>query len=275
MDIKDLNKPQLILLAVLLSFVTSIATGITTVTLMQQAPTSFTAPVNRVIKQTIEKIQQVEGKTTVQTVVVKEEDLVVDAIAKNKSAIFTVSKEILNEEGKTVEVPAGRGFAVAEGGAVVVDGDLVPDKGVYYLKNDSGKFKADFVSADKAGFSFLKIGAPVNEKDKLVFTVPAFGDLSKMKAGQKIIVVGNSISSFIFEGTDISLPKSSAGAIVLDLDGNALGIALSGEDSFAPISAINKSFKLSLNPGAVDSAETMPAVPILAPALETPASSAQ
>ena len=76
MDIKDLNKPQLILLAVLLSFVTSIATGITTVTLMQQAPTSFTAPVNRVIKQTVEKIQQVEGKTTVQTVVIKEEDLV-------------------------------------------------------------------------------------------------------------------------------------------------------------------------------------------------------
>ena len=210
-----------------------------------------------------------------QTVVVKEEDLVVDAIAKNKSALFIASKEVLDEEGKTIEVSAGRGFAISDGGAVVVDGDLVPDKGVYYLKNDSGKFKADFISTDKAGFSFLKIGTPVNEKDKLVFTVPAFGDLSKMKAGQKIIVVGNSISSFIFEGTDISLPKSSAGAIVLDLDGNALGIALSGEDSFAPISAINKSFKLSLNPGAVDSAETMPAAPILAPSVTPSASIAQ
>ncbi|KKS11774.1 MAG: hypothetical protein UU66_C0009G0017, partial [Parcubacteria group bacterium GW2011_GWB1_41_5] len=81
MDIKDLNKSQLILLAVLLSFVTSIATGITTVTLMQQAPVSFTAPINRVVQQTIEKIQQVEGKTITQTVIVKEEDLVVDAIA--------------------------------------------------------------------------------------------------------------------------------------------------------------------------------------------------
>ena len=88
MDIKDLNKTQLILLAVLLSFVTSIATGITTVTLMQQAPKSITTPINRVVQQTIEKIQQVEGKTVTQTVVVKEEDLVVDAIAKNKSSIF-------------------------------------------------------------------------------------------------------------------------------------------------------------------------------------------
>ena len=113
MDIKDLNKSQLILLAVLLSFVTSIATGITTVTLMQQAPASFTAPVNRIIKQTIEKIQQVEGKTITQTVVIKEEDLVVDAIAKNKSSIFTVTKEVIDEAGHTVEVSAGKSFVIS------------------------------------------------------------------------------------------------------------------------------------------------------------------
>src|SRR3989344_8073210 len=176
MDIKDLNKSQLILLAVLLSFVTSIATGITTVSLMQQAPASFTVPVNREIRQTVEKIQQVEGKTTVQTVVVKEEDLVVDAIAKNKSAVFTITKEILDTELKTVEVSAGRGFAVSKD-TIVADAVLVFEKGAYYVKNDSGKFKADFVSSDKDGFSFLKIGAPVNGTDKLVTTIPSFGDI--------------------------------------------------------------------------------------------------
>ena len=61
MDIKDLNKPQLIMLALLLSFVTSIATGITTVTLMQQAPASVTVPINRIVKETVEKI--VPGST--------------------------------------------------------------------------------------------------------------------------------------------------------------------------------------------------------------------
>lgn len=240
MDIKDLNKPQLILLAVLLSFVTSIATGITTVTLMQQAPASFTAPVNNVIRQTIEKIQQVEGKTTVQTVVVKEEDLVVDAIAKNKSAVFIVSKEIFNvEEIKIVEVSSGRGFAISTDGTVVVDANLVPDKGVYYVKNDSGKFKADFISTDKAGFSFLKIGDAVDGKSKVSFTVPAFGDLDKMKIGQKVIVLGSSISSYIFEGNDINITKTSAGGLVLNLDGEVLGISLSGETvDFAPIKTI-------------------------------------
>ncbi len=264
MDIKDLNKPQLLLLAVLLSFVTSIATGITTVTLMQQAPASFVAPINRVIKQTIEKIQQVEGKTTVQTVVVKEEDLVVDAIEKNKSSIFAVSREILGSEGQTIEVSAGRGFAVSSNGTVVVDGSLADNKGVYYLKNDGGKFKADFISLDKTGFSFLKLGDPVDSKDKLVFTVPTFGDLEKMKIGQKILVLGASVFSFIFDGNKdikMSVVKSNGGAAVLDLDGNVLGIALSGETiSFALISAINDALKLSDS-----SATTMSATPILAP----------
>lgn len=264
MDIKDLNKSQLILLAVLLSFVTSIATGITTVTLMQQAPASFTTPVNRVIKQTIEKIQQVEGKTTVQTVVIKEEDLVVDAIAKNKSAVFTITKEAQDANSNTVEVSAGLGFGVSTSGVVVADATLVPDKGIYFVKNDSGKFKADFISADKAGFSTLKIGTPVNGTDKVVFTVPTFGDLSKMKIGQKILVLGDNIASFIFDGNKdikMSVPKSNGGAIVLDLDGNVLGLALSGETiSFVPIDVIANVLKLSKNP-----ATTMPAAATLAP----------
>ncbi len=246
MDIKELNKTQLILLAILLSFVTSIATGITTVTLMQQAPASVTAPINRVVQQTIEKIQQVEGKTTVQTVVIKEEDLVVDAIAKNKSVVFSITKETQDVDFKTVEVGAGRGFAISTDGIIVVDAILVPDKGVYFVKNDSGKFKADFISADKSGFSFLKIGASLDEKNKLVFTVPALGDLDKMKIGQKILVFGNSISSSIYEGNknvDINVTKSNAGGLVLNLDGEALGIALFNDTTnFASIKTINDAY---------------------------------
>lgn len=250
MDIKDLNKSQLILLAVLLSFITSIATGITTVTLMQQAPDSFTVPVNRVIKQTVEKIQQVEGKTITQTIIVKEEDLVVDAIAKNSTAVFSVTKEIQDLELKTVEVSAGHGFVVSKEGMVVVDASLVPDKGVYYVKNESGKFKADFVSTDKAGFSFLKIGAPLDDKNKLVFTVPTFGDLSKMKIGQKVLVLGGNLTSFIFEGLnaskniDLNVSKSNAGGLVLNLDGEVLGIALYLDTtSFASIKTITEALK--------------------------------
>ncbi len=247
MDIKDLNKPQLILLAILLSFVTSIATGITTVTLMQQAPTSVTAPINRVIRQTVEKIVPGEIKNTVQTVVIKEEDLVVDAIAKNQSSVFTITKETQDVDGKIIEVGAGRGFVISNDDIIVADGTLVSDVGIYYVKNDSGKFKASFVSLDKNGFSFLKVGAPLDEKNKIAFTLPTFGDLSKMKIGQKILVFGSTVSSFIFDGNKdmrFNVTKANAGGLVLDLDGDILGIALSGDvTSFTPINSILEALK--------------------------------
>src|SRR3989344_4289538 len=200
MDIKDLNKAQLILLAILLSFVTSIATGIVTVTLMQQAPASVTVPINRVIQQTVEKIQQVEGKTTVQTVVVKEEDLVVDAIAKNQSAVFSITKEV---EG--VETSAGRGFVVSNADITVADAVLVGNKEKYVVANDSGKFEAE------------------------------------------IILFSSAISSMIFEGDPnirIPLSRASAGGLVLNLEGEALGLALFNEVTpFASITTITEALK--------------------------------
>ena len=242
MDVKELNKSQLILLAILLSFITSIATGIVTVTLLQQAPVSVTTPINRVVQQTVEKITQIEGKPVTNTVVVKEEDLVVDAIAKNQPALFTITKEAQDDNGKTIEVSAGRGFVVSKDDIVVTDASLVPDKENYFVKNDSGKFKAEFVSTNKNGFSFLKVGAPLDEKQKLVYTLPTFGDLNKMKAGQKILVIGSSISSFIFEGDPnlkISTNKGTAGGLVSDLDGNVLGVSLNGDiNSFVSIGDI-------------------------------------
>jgi hypothetical protein len=247
MDVKELNKSQLILLAILLSFITSIATGIVTVTLMQQAPTSVTVPINRIVRQTVEKIVPGQVTNTTNTFVVKEEDLVVDAIEKNQASIFTITKEGLDEAGKTIETGEGRGTVVSLSDIIVVDAALIPDKGVYYVKNESGKFKADFISTDKAGFSFLKIGTPLDEKNKLKYTMPTFGDLGKMKVGQKIIVLGSSVTSFMYDGLkDLRLNglKSSAGAPVLDLDGNVLGISLSGEvASFVPIATILEALK--------------------------------
>lgn len=248
MDIKDLNKSQLILLAILLSFITSIATGIVTVTLMQQAPSSVTVPINRIIRQTVEKIVPVPGKETVQTVIIKEEDLVVDAIAQNESAIFFITKEALDAEGKIVEVGAGRGFVVSSEGIIATDGTLVTEGQTYYVKNSSGKFKAEFISLNKNGFAFLKIGTPLDEKNKIAFTLPVFGDLSKMKIGQKILVLGSTISSFIFEGNKdirINVTRSNAGGMVLNLDGEILGIALSGDGtSFASIDSIIEALKV-------------------------------
>ncbi len=244
MDIQDLNKSQLIMLAILLSFITSLATGIFTVTLMQQAPVSVVSPINRIIKQTVENITP--GNNTVQTVVVKEEDLVVDAISKNKSAVFAISKDFEDLNGQRAEISLGNGFAISKDGIIVADALWVPTKDLYFVKNSSGKFKAELLSANK-GVAYMKIGEPVDGTSVASYTVPVTGDFSKMKIGQKILILGSTISSFIFDGTEeikLNVQKSVTGGLVMNLDGQALGIALSGDTaSFVPINVVLESLQ--------------------------------
>ncbi|MEK7175210.1 MAG: hypothetical protein AAB693_00160 [Patescibacteria group bacterium] len=292
MDIKDLNKSQLILLAILLSFIVSIATGIVTVSLIQQAPPSITTPINRVIKQTVEKIVQLPGNTTVKTILIKEEDLVVDAIEKNKRNLFSITKEVakevkdeVKEEGegekesekinlKTTEIPAGFGFFINSDGnrILVADGLLVDEKANYFIKNseinNGEKLKANFIFKTEDGFSFLElVGALEGKKAKMTLPIPTFGDFDKMKIGQKILTFGNNISSLVFNGSKklqenlkINQTREDDGGLILNLDGEVLGIILSDKkNSLAPINLILKSFKdytLNLQPTSPKRIET-------------------
>lgn len=84
MDIEELNKFQIVLLTLLVSFVTSIATGIVTVSLLAQAPPGVTQTINQVVERTIETIVPGSTPTTTSTkettVVVKEDDLITSSI---------------------------------------------------------------------------------------------------------------------------------------------------------------------------------------------------
>jgi hypothetical protein len=88
MDIEDLSTTQIILLALLVSFVTSIATGIVTVSLLAQAPASVTNTVNQIVERTVETIVPADNSkpaTTIKetTIVVKEEDVITKSIAES------------------------------------------------------------------------------------------------------------------------------------------------------------------------------------------------
>lgn len=246
MEIKDLNKPQLIMLALLLSFVTSIATGITTVTLLQQAPASIVTPINNVVRETVEKIVPVPGKDSVQTVIIKEEDLIVDAISKNQDFVFRIVKDTTDGEGKISEVSVGRGFVVSSEGIIVLDAKTIEEGVVYFAINKIGKFETKIISIDKTGFALLKIGKAVGKENNIVFSTPVFGDINKMKIGQKILVFGDSLSSFMYDGNKdlkLDVSKSKIGAMVLNIDGEILGVALSNDVSFVPIHDILENLK--------------------------------
>lgn len=94
MDLKDLNNYQLVLLTLLVSFVTSIATGIITVYLLQQSPT-VSSVINQVIQRTVEKVapESTTVTTAPQVVFVKEGDLVPVVADKIKKALVSVEYE--------------------------------------------------------------------------------------------------------------------------------------------------------------------------------------
>ncbi|MFA6006239.1 MAG: hypothetical protein WC764_00710 [Candidatus Paceibacterota bacterium] len=91
---EELNKTQLVLLMLFVSFVTSIATGIVTVTLLEQAPKSVTQQINRVVERTVERVVPGPGETktinTTTQVVVSEDDLIIQAVHKSSPTLVRI-----------------------------------------------------------------------------------------------------------------------------------------------------------------------------------------
>jgi len=144
MDIKDLNKSQLILLAILLSFVISIATGITTVTLMEQAPPSITIPITRVVKETVEKVTP-EGTNIITEALSEEEKKLLEELKAIKP--LTVS---LFLKGETEDKLLGTGLFLGDNKVVfasIIDG---PKEGeLYVIKSVLGEQKVSKVTKEK------------------------------------------------------------------------------------------------------------------------------
>lgn len=143
MDIKDLNKSQLILLAVLLSFITSIATGITTVTLMQQAPASVTIPVTRIVRETVEKVVPAPIGPKPQALSAEEKKLLADLKAIKP---LTVTLYLKGETDKVL------GTGLFLGDNKVVMGSIIeqPKEGeVYAVKSVLGEQKVSKVTTEK------------------------------------------------------------------------------------------------------------------------------
>ena len=115
---ENLNKQQIILLTLLVSFVTSIATGIVTVSLMDQAPAGVTQTINHVVERTIEKVVPSDtnpNQIVKETVVINEDDKVSEVIDKNRSALVRIYGT--NEGG--ISKFFGVGVEISKSGIIV------------------------------------------------------------------------------------------------------------------------------------------------------------
>lgn len=161
MDIKELNKKQLILLTLLITFVVSIATGIVTVTLMQQMPKSATQTINNVIQRTIEKVTTVPETTPTTTNTKNSPTLYGDGDALvSIYAIEEVSTDkFIPAVSPSVEEPKalGQGIIISDVGLVLVDSSILTDKEVYKVILNKVDFNATIIKKFTNGFTILKI----------------------------------------------------------------------------------------------------------------------
>ncbi len=192
MDIKELDKKQLILLTLLITFIVSIATGIVTVSLMNQMPKTVPQTINNVIQRTIEKVTTVEtpaktentsnantktsapflgdGDAVISIYAIDAKIPVVDSTVQATSTptgdtatTGTGTTPTTSTEAKAL----GQGIIISDVGLILVETSILNDSQVYKVVLNKIDFDATILKKFSNGFTVLKISekkaAPTTE----------------------------------------------------------------------------------------------------------------
>lgn len=243
MNMEQLNKSQIVLLTLLISFVTSIATGIVTVSLMDQAPPVIAQTVNRVIERTIETVVPASqsAATTVtreRTVVVRESELISQAVARvSPSVVRLYSSTSLEAEF------LGFGVILSAEGAIVSDTAAIDDlKEVVVALPDGVRVPASVTDSDKEiGLAFLQATLATTtialRPAVIAGSSPLLGQSVVMFSGKSILRVEDGIVTALIpmEGgesakgvivdTNISSDLIVAGSPLMNTDGEIIGVS--------------------------------------------------
>lgn len=212
MDLEHLTKHQIVLLTLLVSFMTSIATGIVTVALMNQAPPEVTRTINQVVQQTIEKVVPVNvtqsasaANAAQKTVIIRSDDLVVQSVSSVQKGIVRI-------------VPKGENTLVARGVIITKNGTTLTDKTALETAG-TDSFEAILQDGSRFPVSVHTGGAtssPIAVVDIAVgtstgFTPVSLADTSKLGLGQSVIRIGGSGGDTVGQGV-ISAFSSGEGS---------------------------------------------------------------
>jgi len=207
----DLNKTQLILLALLVSFVTSIATGIVTVTLMDQAPPVVTQTINRVIERTIEVVAPPKDQSVevIRTVVVKEEEFIAKAAEKNSPNVVEIGRLKKRFRIGGIGKPTteefdlellGVGFALNSSFVVSHNKTFNDTEELVIKTTDNHIYRIEIAIQDaEDDLTLFTIGErvesvggiEVNIDDQYEFSDVAFAQMDKVQIGQTAIALGS------------------------------------------------------------------------------------
>ncbi len=266
---EDLNKNQIVLLTLLISFVTSIATGIMTTSLLQEAPIEVTRNINRIVEKTIETVTTptvtTPGQKEVTTVIVKEEDMIVSSIDKNIKSIVRINEKNSVSEAKSFY---GIGLVVNKEGFIVADRKSISSIVVYTaVLNDGKEVTLTPQGVDKqTDFILFKIVPANNATIASYGLVPAVFSDKEVKLGQTLTSLGGEESNSVSVGrvisldvkesgtgtstvkylssinTDISATNLENGSPIFNLTGEIVGVKISqnASKSFTPVATLKK-----------------------------------
>lgn len=238
MDIERLTTHQIILVCLLVSFVSSIATGIVTVSLFDQAPPAVTQTINRVVQTTVEKVvPSSTGTGVTKTIVVSEDEAIISAIDKASKGIVRIFGYSYDSTRRFM------GFGVITDSSGTVVAHIEYDPGIMY--------KATLYGGVEVTLAFTTL----NNENKLVFfkaengqgtnarayTPVSFGDSAKLKLGQTVVSLGGESTDSVTTGiisalvpgpdatnatsirTDIYNPEYQTNAVAINLSGEVVG----------------------------------------------------
>lgn len=236
MNIEELSKSQLILLTILVNFVTAVATGILTVSLLDEAPATVTQTVNRVVEHTIERVtQQVAPAATAFTPAPSNQDLVTAALGMSAAREVAIYAAQAGTSTPAVSIGTylskSRTIATAEQSVLPKEALIGFSDGSYVLASlaQAGHGIAIYGFADDAVLP--KMSSPI-----LI-------QADNLKLGQTALAISNDgsattgiVSRVSSKGVHTTLPDIGVGSATVDLSGNLIGIS-AGETPGLLISA--------------------------------------
>lgn len=206
---EHLTKQQIVLLTLLVSFVSSIATGIVTVSLLDQAPPAVTQTINRVVERTIEKVATASTSTPQgvrETIVVKDDQAVVAAIAKVSPSVVRVYGHYTGSSNNDYlgigAIVSARGFVVAR--------VSTQDRSSFSAKLDGGNIvPLTFVAENSStGLVLFQSEQSTNPIEARAFTPVILANSDGVKLGQSVIALGGADESSVLSGVISSISRS-------------------------------------------------------------------
>jgi S1-C subfamily serine protease len=207
MDLEQLTKHQIILLTLLVSLVTSIATGIVTVSLMNQAPQGVTRTINQIVEHTVQTVvpaatQGAAAATvTTKTVVVKDDDLTAQSIASVQKSIVRITARGGNDLIARGVIVDSKGTALTDSDSLVLSGATSFDA----ILSDGTRVPVTVIS-DATSTSIAVVNVTFGTSTA---AAPAtLADSTKLQLGQSIIRIGGKGVDTVGEGVIATLPSS-------------------------------------------------------------------